>query len=133
MRFRAGVDRAINLLERRGDGLRVFPGDEIEAVAQQVDDAGLHRRLRENPVICRSSPRSTTAFSASRKASAAFRISSIAVSACLRGDGGAFACRGFSFGVAARCSALMPPISAELGPRSTRMTPRPDRCYSGAP
>ena len=34
-----GVDRAINLLERRRDGLAVFPRDEIEAVAQQVDNA----------------------------------------------------------------------------------------------
>jgi hypothetical protein len=103
-------------------------------VAQQVDDAGLHRRLRENPVICRSSPRSTTAFSASRKASAAFRISSIAVSACLRGDGGAFACRDFSFGVSAGCSALMPPMYAERAAASTASLDLPPRCYSaGSP
>ena len=31
--------REINLLERRGDGFTVFPGDEIEAVAQQVDES----------------------------------------------------------------------------------------------
>jgi hypothetical protein len=33
------VDRPINLLERRGDGLAVFPRDESEAMAQQVDNA----------------------------------------------------------------------------------------------
>jgi len=38
-----------------GGGLTVFPGDEIEAVAQQqVDDAGLHCRPRENLALQRS-------------------------------------------------------------------------------
>src|SRR6201987_4248153 len=43
-----GVDRAINLLERRSDGLAVFPRDEIEAVTQQVDDASLNHCLRKH-------------------------------------------------------------------------------------
>src|SRR5215472_2091904 len=51
-----GVDRPINLLERRGDGLAVFPGDEIEAVAQQVNDASLNRCVRETAVIASGKP-----------------------------------------------------------------------------
>jgi hypothetical protein len=50
------VDRPINLLGRRRDGLAVFPRDEIKAVAQQVDEAepapapirSLHHGLREH-------------------------------------------------------------------------------------
>src|ERR1041384_4673066 len=43
-----GVDGSVNALQSRGHRLAVFPGHKIEAVAQQVDDAGLHRRLRED-------------------------------------------------------------------------------------
>src|SRR5206468_11715796 len=43
-----GVDGSVNALQRRGHRLAVFPGHKVEAVAQQVDDAGLHRRLRED-------------------------------------------------------------------------------------
>jgi len=38
-----GVDRPVDPLQRAGHGLAVLVGDEIEAVPQQVDDAGLHR------------------------------------------------------------------------------------------
>src|SRR5215213_3122923 len=37
-----------NLLQSGRDQFPVFPGDEIKAVAQQVNDAGLYRRLREH-------------------------------------------------------------------------------------
>src|SRR3954451_5380319 len=43
-----GVDRSVDVLQRRRDRLSVFPGDKIEAVAQQVDDAGLYCGLRED-------------------------------------------------------------------------------------
>ena len=43
-----GVNRPVDALERGRHGLAVFPGREIEAVAQQVNDAGLHRRLGKN-------------------------------------------------------------------------------------
>ena len=42
-----GIDGAVNALQRTRDRFSVFPGHKIEAVAQQMDDAGLHRRLRE--------------------------------------------------------------------------------------
>jgi hypothetical protein len=42
-----GVDGFVNALERSRHRLAVFPGDEIEAVAQKMnDDAGLNRGLR---------------------------------------------------------------------------------------
>src|SRR3954465_12010771 len=43
-----GVNRPVDVLERRRNRLSILPGDEIEAVAQQVDDAGLYRGLRED-------------------------------------------------------------------------------------
>src|SRR5208283_1912853 len=43
-----GVDGAVDVLERCRDCLAVFVGDEVEAQTQQVDDAGLHRRLWED-------------------------------------------------------------------------------------
>ena len=36
-----GIARPIDLLQRGRDGLAVFVGGEVEAVAQEVDDAGL--------------------------------------------------------------------------------------------
>src|ERR1044072_7094039 len=44
--------RPVNVLQRRRDRLSVFPGDEIEAVAQQVNDTGLYRGLREDGGNC---------------------------------------------------------------------------------
>src|ERR1700704_2446520 len=43
-----GIDSSVDALERSCHRFTIFPGDEIEAVAQEVNDAGLHRRLREN-------------------------------------------------------------------------------------
>src|SRR3954465_3840434 len=43
-----GVNRPVDVLERRRNRLSILPGDKIEAVAQQVDDAGLYRGLRED-------------------------------------------------------------------------------------
>jgi len=43
-----GINGPVNVLESCGDRLAVFPGDEIETVAQQMHDAGLHRRLRKD-------------------------------------------------------------------------------------
>jgi hypothetical protein len=43
-----GVLCAVNVLERGRDQLAVCPGDEIAAVAQQRDDAGLHHGLRQD-------------------------------------------------------------------------------------
>jgi hypothetical protein len=37
-----GVDRAGDVRQGCGDGVAVLLGDEIEAVAQQMDNAGLH-------------------------------------------------------------------------------------------
>src|SRR3954452_17151297 len=42
------ANRPVDVLERRRTRLSILPGDEIEAVAQQVDDAGLYRGLRED-------------------------------------------------------------------------------------
>ena len=45
-RFAAGrVDRPVDVLQRRRDRLAVLVGDEVQAVAQQMDDAGLNRRF----------------------------------------------------------------------------------------
>src|SRR5580700_7658331 len=43
-----GVDGSVDPLQCGCHRLSVFPGDEIEAVAQQVDDTGLNRGLRED-------------------------------------------------------------------------------------
>src|SRR5207237_6225630 len=43
-----GIDGPVDVLESRRHGLAVLPGDEVQAVAQQVNDAGLHRRLRKD-------------------------------------------------------------------------------------
>jgi hypothetical protein len=43
-----GINGSVDTLERSRNRLSVFPGDEIEAVAQQMDDASLDRRLWEN-------------------------------------------------------------------------------------
>jgi hypothetical protein len=37
-----GIDRFVDALQRGRYGFTIFPGDEIEAVAQRVNDAGLH-------------------------------------------------------------------------------------------
>src|SRR5919199_4804517 len=49
-----GVNRPVDVLERRRNRLSILPGDEIEAVAQQMDDAGLYRGLREDADVSRS-------------------------------------------------------------------------------
>src|SRR4051794_13763981 len=43
-----GVDGAVDVLQRRGHRLAVLVGDEGQALPQQVDDAGLHGRVRED-------------------------------------------------------------------------------------
>ncbi len=43
-----GIDGPVNAFQRGRHGFAVFTGHEIEAVAQQVNDAGLHGRLRED-------------------------------------------------------------------------------------
>src|SRR5258707_7528565 len=42
------VDGPIDVLQRRRNGLAVLPGDEIQAVAQQMNNASLDRRFGED-------------------------------------------------------------------------------------
>ena len=42
---RRGVGGAVDVLQRRGNRLAILVGGEIKAVTQQMDDAGLDRRL----------------------------------------------------------------------------------------
>ena len=44
----AGADGPVNVLEGRGDCLAILVGDEVEAVAQKTDDAGLNRGIGED-------------------------------------------------------------------------------------
>lgn len=45
-----GIDGPVNVLQGRGDGLAVLVGDEVEALPQQVNDAGLNCRLGESGI-----------------------------------------------------------------------------------
>ncbi len=45
---RSGVNRPVDVLQCRCHWLAVLPGDEIQAVAQQMDYAGLHHGLGEH-------------------------------------------------------------------------------------
>lgn len=42
------IDRPVDLLQPSGDELAILPGDEVEAVAQQMDDAHLHQPIGED-------------------------------------------------------------------------------------
>ena len=42
------IDRAINRFEGSGNRFAIFPGNEVEAVTQQVNNAGLHRCERKD-------------------------------------------------------------------------------------
>src|SRR3954454_21289610 len=48
----SGVDRAVDVPQRRSHGRAVLIGDKGQALAQQMDDAGLDRGLRENGRDC---------------------------------------------------------------------------------
>src|SRR5437660_10962623 len=43
-----GIDGPVDVLESRRHGLAVLPGDEVQAVAQQMNNASLDARLGEN-------------------------------------------------------------------------------------
>lgn len=43
-----GVHRPVDVLQGRGHGFAVFPGDKVQRMAQQMNDAGLHQGFGEH-------------------------------------------------------------------------------------
>jgi hypothetical protein len=52
----SAIDGPVNLFESGGNRLAVFPGHEIEAMAQQLKNAGLDHHLRKDGGNCVGKP-----------------------------------------------------------------------------